>query len=205
MKDEALADYVSRRDDPSILSPAASAQTINNNEKRPAMKTLTEQLSQYAAYHRDRRNILTHFFGIPLIVLAVAILLSRASIFGASPALIVSAVLCLYYLALDRLLGLAMCVFMAATLAIAAPISSLPRAEWLGWGIGLFVVGWVIQFVGHVFEGRKPAFVDDLIGLAIGPLFVVAEFGFILGLRHSLQAEIEARVGPVRDRRGATA
>ena len=205
MKDEALADYVSRRDDPSILSPAASAQTINNNEKRPAMKTLTEQLSQYAAYHRDRRNILTHFVGIPLIVLAVAILMSRGSIAGVSFAVIVSVALCIYYLLLDRPLGLAMCVFMAVTLAIAAPIARLPQTEWLVWGIGLFVVGWVIQFVGHVFEGRKPAFVDDLIGLAIGPLFVVAEAGFLAGLRQPLQAEIEARVGPVRDRRGAAA
>ncbi|TDQ39898.1 uncharacterized protein DUF962 [Thiopseudomonas denitrificans] len=41
------------------------------------MKTLEQQLAGYAAYHRDRRNILTHFVGIPMIVLAVAILLSR--------------------------------------------------------------------------------------------------------------------------------
>ena len=49
---------------------------------------------------------------------------------------------------------------------------------WLALGIGLFFVGWVIQFIGHIFEGRKPAFVDDLIGLVVGPLFVVAEAGF---------------------------
>ena len=41
------------------------------------MKTLTDHLAQYAAYHRDRRNIATHFIGIPLIVVAVAVLLSR--------------------------------------------------------------------------------------------------------------------------------
>ena len=41
------------------------------------MKTLTDQLAQYAAYHRDRRNIATHFIGIPMIVLAVQVLLSR--------------------------------------------------------------------------------------------------------------------------------
>ena len=37
------------------------------------MKTLVEHLGQYAAYHRDRRNIASHFIGIPLIVLAVAV------------------------------------------------------------------------------------------------------------------------------------
>ncbi|WP_144430995.1 Mpo1-like protein, partial [Pseudomonas syringae pv. coryli] len=41
------------------------------------MKNLVDHLSQYAAYHRDSRNIVTHFVGIPLIVLAVAVLLSR--------------------------------------------------------------------------------------------------------------------------------
>ena len=41
------------------------------------MKTLTDQLAQYGAYHRDPRNITTHFVGIPMIVLAVAVLLAR--------------------------------------------------------------------------------------------------------------------------------
>jgi len=70
-------------------------------------------------------------------------------------------------------------------------------------GVGLFVLGWTIQFVGHYFEGRKPAFVDDLSGLIIGPLFVAAELGFMLGLREPLRLAIEARVGPVRLRESA--
>ena len=41
------------------------------------MRTLSDHLSNYAAYHQDGRNIATHFVGIPAIVLAVAILLSR--------------------------------------------------------------------------------------------------------------------------------
>ena len=35
------------------------------------MKTLVDQLAQYADYHRDRRNIASHFIGIPLIVLGL--------------------------------------------------------------------------------------------------------------------------------------
>ena len=41
------------------------------------MRNATELMVQYAAYHRDRRNIATHFVGIPLIVFAVGGLLSR--------------------------------------------------------------------------------------------------------------------------------
>ena len=51
--------------------------------------------------------------------------------------------------------------------------------------------------VGHQFEGKKPAFVDDIMGLAIGPLFVLAELSFDLGLRKALKEEIERRSGPV--------
>jgi len=166
------------------------------------VKTLTDQLAQYAAYHRDRRNIATHFVGIPMIVLAVQVLLSRPAWavggWTLTPALLVTLLACVYYLVLDRPLGLLMTVLLAAGLALAAPLAALPTAAWLWWGVGLFVVGWVIQFVGHIYEGRKPAFVDDVIGLAIGPLFVAAEAVFALGLRRDLHAAIESRAGPVR-------
>jgi 2-hydroxy-palmitic acid dioxygenase Mpo1-like protein len=79
---------------------------------------------------------------------------------------------------------------------------AVPGATWLSAGLGLFVVGWIIQFVGHSYEGRKPAFVDDLIGLIVGPLFVVAELGFFFGLRDEVCREVEARAGPTCIRRG---
>jgi uncharacterized membrane protein YGL010W len=69
-------------------------------------------------------------------------------------------------------------------------------ASWLAWGVGMFVVGWLIQFAGHCYEGRKPAFVDDIIGLLVGPMFVTAEAMFMLGWNKPLAAEIERRVGP---------
>ena len=42
------------------------------------MGNATDLMAQYAAYHRDRRNIATHFVGIPLIVFAIGVLLARA-------------------------------------------------------------------------------------------------------------------------------
>jgi len=48
------------------------------------------------------------------------------------------------------------------------------------------------QYAGY---HRNP---DDLVGLLIGPLFIVAEGGFLLGLRPALRAEIEQGVGPTR-------
>ena len=53
---------------------------------------------------------------------------------------------------------------------------------------GLFVMGWVMQFVGHAFEGRKPAFFDDVRSLLTGPVFGAAEMAVGLGLRRALGA-----------------
>ncbi|WP_028602634.1 DUF962 domain-containing protein [Ottowia thiooxydans] len=166
------------------------------------MKTLVDQLANYAAYHRERRNIATHFVGIPMIVLAVQVLLARPTLMlGPLPltlAFAASVLTALYYLRLDKPLGLLMagCLFIGLLVAEAAARQS--TATWLWIGVGLFLVGWVIQFVGHIYEGRKPAFVDDIMGLVIGPLFVAAELLFLLGFRRQLQEEIEARVGPTR-------
>src|SRR5690606_13395848 len=146
-----------------------------------------------------------HFVGIPMIVLGVAALLSRPAVAVAgvavSPALVITAGAIAFYLALDRRLGAVMAAFMALAVWAGAEIAALATGTWLAVGGGLFVAGWAIQFVGHVFEGRKPAFVDDLIGLLVGPLFIVAEAGFALGLRGELREAIESRVGPTRSGR----
>lgn len=44
------------------------------------MTNLERLLSQYAAYHLDRNNILTHFIGIPLIVFSILCLTARAGV-----------------------------------------------------------------------------------------------------------------------------
>lgn len=167
------------------------------------MKTLEQHLTTYAAYHRDRRNIATHFAGIPMIVLAVATLLSRPALSGGaiplSPAVLVVALAVGFYLALDRRYGITMAALLALTLWPAHALAAGSTGAWLAAGGGLFVLGWIIQFVGHIFEGRKPAFVDDLVGLLVGPLFIVAEAGFALGLRRDLHRAIEETAGPTRD------
>ncbi len=166
------------------------------------MRTLTDQLAQYAAYHRDRRNIATHFIGIPMIVLALAVLLSRPAWspdslpFALSPAWVLFGLSVIYYFVLDVPLGLMMCVVSLACVACGAWLAAQPTLTWLASGIGLFVIGWVFQFVGHVaYEHRKPAFVDDVIGLLIGPLFVLAEALFAFGWRPALREAIEAKAG----------
>ena len=165
------------------------------------MRAATDLLSGYAEYHRDRRNITSHFIGVPMIVFGVGVLLARPAFMlgglALSPAWIVFGLAAAWYLTRgDIVLGLVVSAAVAALLALAQPLAHASVASWLGWGVGMFVVGWAIQFVGHWYEGKKPAFVDDMIGLLVGPMFVTAEAMFMLGWNKPLLAEIERRAGP---------
>ncbi|WP_019676330.1 DUF962 domain-containing protein [Arsukibacterium perlucidum] len=165
------------------------------------MKTLTEHLSQYALYHRDQRNIRTHYVGIPLIVVAIFSLLSlplvSLSDIMLTPALLLFIATAIFYFRLDLRFGLVMLLVSGSCFALATLLAAQPFAIWLGSSLGLFIAGWILQFIGHYYEGKKPAFVDDIVGLFVGPLFVVAEIGFILGLRKELQHEIEQIAGKI--------
>lgn len=170
------------------------------------MRTLEQQITQYAAYHRDRRNIVTHFVGVPMIVFSVILALVPWTIGGVNVALIAMLAATVYYLILDRALGVAMLAFLFVCYLIAMYINARigHAGAVLGIAALLFIVGWIIQFIGHKYEGMKPAFTDDIMGLVIGPLFIMTEVFFLLGLKPLLKKYVEDRVGPLlKERNGA--
>jgi uncharacterized membrane protein YGL010W len=173
-------------------------------------RSAPELMVQYAHYHRDRRNIVTHLVGIPLIVLSIGMLLSLVSWDIAGHAVSLAALLwvlsTLWYLTRGNLLlGVATSVVNGALIALAHTpeaatgwgMNVLYEAAWFP-GLVVFVVGWIIQFVGHIFEGRKPAFVDDVVGLLVGPMFVVGEALMMAGMLRSMHSLIEAQAGATR-------
>jgi len=161
----------------------------------------TELMVHYAGYHRDRRNIATHFVGVPLIVFSIGVLLARPAFevagWSLTPAWSLWALAAAWYVSRGPwLLGVAVAAVTAVLVALAQPLGTGTTAAWLAWGLGCFAAGWVLQSVGHLYEGRRPAFFDDRVGLLVGPMFVVAEALFALGRMRQLAAEIERRVGP---------
>jgi uncharacterized membrane protein YGL010W len=58
-----------------------------------------------------------------------------------------------------------------ASIPVSATVVGLPL------GVGLFSVGWAFQFAGHIFEGKKPAFVDDKRQLIVGALWWLKKVG----------------------------
>ena len=59
----------------------------------------------------------------------------------------------------------------AASIPVGATIVGLPLAA------AMFTTGWGFQFVGHVFEGKKPSFVDDKRNLFVGLLWWLKKSG----------------------------
>jgi uncharacterized membrane protein YGL010W len=164
---------------------------------RPAQELLT----QYARYHRDRRNIATHFVGVPIIVFAVGVLLSAPSLalgpVQLTPSWLLCAAVAMWYLTRgEPALGAASGVAVGLLTALAHRFASWPFGPWLALGLGTFVVGWVIQFIGHWYEGRKPAFADDLVGLIVAPMFLVLEGLAPLGLFDKLMNRVVQQAGP---------
>ncbi len=166
------------------------------------MSRLVRQLSAYAEYHRNGHNVATHMVGIPLILFGIGMLLSRPAIplsdgLAITPMMIVAVVAGIGYLRIDVGFGAVLAVFLALVAWAGSGAAAWSTGAWAATGLGSFVVGWTLQFVGHYFEGRKPAFVDDLSSLFVGPLFVVAEAAFLLGLRQPVRRAMEGvdRVG----------
>ena len=174
------------------------------------MASIEQNLTQYAAYHRDRRNIATHFVGVPMIVFSIVLALATVAIPAGSLAVTLAAVVSIaasaYYLKLDLALGVTMAIVLFAMCAAASEMTArLGIGASLLWALGIFVAGWAIQFLGHKYEGVKPAFYDDVKQLLIGPLFVCAEAYFLLGGRKDLKRYVEDRVGPTVPRRDGRA
>ncbi len=128
----------------------------------------TALFAEYGSYHQDRRNRVCHSFGIPLIVLGVMGVAHLRAIGPVDLAVVAAIATLIYYAFIDLRGALLSLVVFAVLYAVAIHLS---------WQIslGAFVLGWVFQLVGHRFEGTKPKFLENLIYLLIGPLYIFEE------------------------------
>ncbi len=157
------------------------------------MKSIEEQMATYAAYHQDARNKATHFIGVPVIVLSLFIPLAWLRVGDVSAGMVLAVVLIVYYLLLDVPLALAMLVVFALLAWVGQQIAMLGAAAGWSWFAGLFIGGWILQLVGHVFEGRKPALADNLFQIFVAPIFLAAEVFFALGYKPGLHSAVQSR------------
>jgi uncharacterized membrane protein YGL010W len=155
------------------------------------MMSLKQQMQSYGAYHKDPRNKLTHFVGVPLVTFSLFLVLGwfrfvRPDVLPITAASIFYLGVVIYYLRLDWSVALMQLPITLTLLLVSDWVAVLP----FGWSFSVFlatfVIGWIIQLVGHAIEGRRPALADNLLQVFNAPLFLTIEVLSSLGLRKDL-------------------
>ena len=140
------------------------------------MRRVDQLLAHYGESHRNPVNELIHVVAVPLIMLSLLGLLQ--SIHPWVPWVVVA--LSLVYYA--RLSGVFLLSMLVLALLMLAAVRAMGDAV-LPWSVGIFVLAWIAQFIGHHVEGKKPSFFEDLQYLLVGPLFVLSVIYRRIGVR----------------------
>ena len=142
---------------------------------------------KYAESHQNHTNELIHWICVPLIVFSLlgmvwAIPFPQLGFLGRYAgylnwASFLIAFVVYYYLKLSPMLSYVMLVIIGL---FAAGIVTLEKMHTeAGWPpmwqvcLGIFVLSWIGQFIGHKIEGKKPSFLDDVKFLLIGPIWLL--------------------------------
>ncbi|HBK45420.1 MAG TPA: DUF962 domain-containing protein [Xanthomonadaceae bacterium] len=155
-----------------------------------SVRALDRYFASYSGDHRNQTNQAIHVIAVPAILWSVVALLWCIPVGGTWFSSGIWAALAMFaawmfYNRLSRPLGLGM----LAVLFFCGCLCRLLEAR-LGLGgllrvaVGVFVLAWIAQFVGHKLEGRKPSFLTDLTYLLIGPAWVLAKFYRRMGWRY---------------------
>jgi len=160
------------------------------NEPIDNRREVDRWLGNYSEDHRNATNIVIHWICVPMILWTVIALLwtipvpavlGRAGLWAGVAMFAALS----FYLRLSRTLGVAMFVaFVGLGLITELLYRALGPSQLLWLAIGVFVLAWVAQFIGHHVEGRRPAFFTDLVYLLIGPAWIVAKIMRKLGIAY---------------------
>lgn len=148
------------------------------------MRTIDKLLSEYGASHQNTTNKLIHWVCVPIIFWSIVAFLWCVKLGTKIPsttyhlnlALVALVAVIFYYTKLSPRLTIGMLLFAFACIAITERLQEyLTLLHFPLWGLALilFVFAWILQFVGHHIEGKKPSFLKDLQFLLIGPAWLM--------------------------------
>lgn len=155
-----------------------------------AARPIDRWFASYSGDHRNPVNQAIHVVAVP------AILWSAIALLWCVPPLLpwfqhgIWAALAMfgtwaYYNRLSRPLGIGMLMLFFVAGCICRLLEDrLGIPLLLRIGIGVFVLAWIAQFIGHRIEGRRPSFLTDLTYLLIGPIWVLAKLYRQFGWRY---------------------
>ena len=148
------------------------------------MRAIDKLLTEYGESHQNATNKLIHWICVPIIFWSIVALLWTVKLSVEIPgttyhlnlALVALVAVIFYYIKLSIRLTIGMLIFSFACIAITDRLEeNLQTLDFPLWGFALilFVIAWILQFVGHNIEGKKPSFLKDLQFLMIGPAWLM--------------------------------
>ena len=147
------------------------------------MKSVHRWLDEYSESHQHPVNKQIHFVCVPLIMFSLLGILWSVEPFnrtGGSGNILNLAVVFLlpilvYYFLLNGKLAIGMTCVSAIILGLLVLLDGM-NLLFSTWKIYLavFIFAWICQFAGHVVEGKRPSFIQDIQFLLIGPLWILA-------------------------------
>ena len=155
---------------------------MNNADSQAAKseRRIDRWFDRYAVCHTNHTNKLIHYICVPVItacVLGLSWAIPVTAEFGPwmNVATLVTMVATIFYVRLSIVLasGMLLCTLPILGLFYWMTISGNAQLVWQS-SLVLFVAAWILQFIGHEIEGTKPAFLEDLQFLMIGPLWILA-------------------------------
>lgn len=163
------------------------------------MKSFIEQAQIYAGYHSKPNTLYTHLIGVPLIIFSLMILIGYVKImvpgvFATNLAFLATLALLAYYFRLQWQLALTLTPLLFFLLWIASFFNYTGPTRVSLWIFAItFILGWALQIAGHMMEGKKPAFMDNLCQAFIAPLYLTAEIYFMFNQMAGLKAQIHGK------------
>lgn len=146
------------------------------------MRRLDRLLDEYGESHRNTVNKLIHWLAVPVIVWAVVALLwsipfpfnFRLPGIPVNWATIVLVLAQVYWFSLSLRLGLGLLLYNVFMIQLTFLVEQ--DSAWPLWQLALtvFVAAWILQFIGHAVEGKRPSFFRDVQFLMIGPAWLMA-------------------------------
>ena len=138
------------------------------------MRQIEFLLNEYGESHKNKTNILIHSIAVPAIYFVTLALVwsiptpAFLDYFAVTWAHVLVIPTLYYYFRLSGPIGAAMTLLSILSLFGIKLLESLDISVWQ-FSLALFVVMWILQFIGHNIEGKKPSFLKDLQFLLVGP------------------------------------
>ena len=134
-----------------------------------APRKIDELFSRYGESHRNPTNKAIHWVCVPLITWSVLAALWAWTPVAAYVLILLAVV---FYVRLSLPIAIGM---LALSAVMVFPLTQM-SGHVLAVAAVVFVLAWIGQFIGHMIEGRKPSFFEDLEFLLIGPAWLL---GFV--------------------------